>query len=130
MKEKSILIVDDDEAILTSLETILNLEGFTVETARTGREALDILNTKSFRLGLINLRLPDMNGTELLTMMDPKDSEMVKIVLTGAPRDIALEAMKYGAEEYLIKPIEPARLLEVLGEKLSENQGNDATGER
>lgn len=110
--------MDDDKSISESLRTILELEGYSVDTAGTGCEALEKCNLRSFDLALVNLRLPDLDGVELLSMMRDKMPGMVKIVLTGAPAERALEAAEYGADGYVTKPADPEEILELIGGRL------------
>ena len=63
MEKKSALIVDDDRAILQTLSTILGSRCYTIDTAETGREAIEKSKSKFFNLALLNIKLPDMDGT-------------------------------------------------------------------
>ena len=63
---KSILIVDDDETILAVLKEILELDGYSVETAATGKEAIEKSENIFFNLSMLDIKLPDMEGTELI----------------------------------------------------------------
>lgn len=110
--------MDDDKSISESLRTILELEGYSVDTTGTGREALEKCSLRSFDLALVNLRLPDIDGVELLSMMRDKAPRMVKIVLTGAPAERALVATERGADGYITKPADPEEILELIEGKL------------
>ena len=85
VEKKLILIVDDDKVVLKSLKEILELEGYSVDTAETGREAIEKFKTNFYHLALIDIRLRDMKGTELLTPINETTSKMVKIMVTGYP---------------------------------------------
>ena len=128
--KKSILIVDDDKAILESLKTILVLEGYSVDTAETGREAIEKSKEKSFNLTLLDIRLPDMEGTSLLTAMHQTTPRMMKIMVTGYPTlENAVESVNQRADAYLIKPVKREKLLKVIADKLEEQEEAVKMGE-
>ncbi|HDJ05117.1 MAG TPA: response regulator, partial [Candidatus Bathyarchaeota archaeon] len=103
MGKKSILIVDDDRAILSSLEKILQLEGYSVDTAETGREAIEKAKNRFYNLMLLDIKLPDMEGTELLRAVDETEPKMVKIMVTGYPTlENAVKSLNLGADAYLM----------------------------
>jgi len=79
----SILIIDDEAAIRESLETLLEFEGYSVESAETGAEGLARLNEKSFDLVLLDFALPDRNGLELLTEIRARDAQLAVIMITA-----------------------------------------------
>jgi two-component system response regulator AtoC len=106
LEKKHILVIDDDESVLETMARILELEGYDVETAKTGKEAVEKSNAKFHNLALIDIRLPDMQGTQLLTGMRETVPKMLKIIVTGYPSmDNAIEATNKGADGYVIKPI-------------------------
>ena len=106
MEAKRILIVDDDKDVLDSFREILELEGFKVDTAETGGEAVEKSKTSFYNLALLDIRLPDMEGTELLTKMRETTPKMIKIMVTGYPSlHNAVEAVNKGADGYVTKPI-------------------------
>jgi DNA-binding NtrC family response regulator len=106
LEKKRILVIDDDEVVRKNLKAILELEGYNVDTAVTGKEAVDRSNASFYNLALIDIRLPDMEGTELLTTMRDTVPKMVKIIVTGYPsQENAVEAVNMGADGYVIKPI-------------------------
>ncbi len=69
-REPAILVVDDDKSILESLKLIAQAEGYIVDTAETGSEAMEKSRNRHYNLALLGTILPDMRGTELLTRMD------------------------------------------------------------
>jgi DNA-binding NtrC family response regulator len=104
--EKRILVVDDDKQVLNAFKQTLELEGYIVDTAETGKEAIEKSKTDLYNLALIDIRLPDMQGTELLTTMRDTTPKMRKIIVTGYPsQNNAIEAVNKDADSYLIKPI-------------------------
>jgi DNA-binding NtrC family response regulator len=120
---KSILIVDDDETILAVLKEILELDGYTVETAATGKEAVEKSENIFFNLSMLDIKLPDMEGTELITKLHKENPQMIKIIITGFPSfDNAVESLNLGADAYIMKPVNSKELLELVGEKIREQQ--------
>jgi len=120
---KSILIVDDDKEILRSLKVILQRKGYGVETAETGREAMAKSEARAFDLALLDIRLPDIDGTKLLTELHRETPRMMKIMITGYPSlENAVEALNRGADAYIVKPVNPDELLKVVEEKLREQE--------
>jgi DNA-binding NtrC family response regulator len=121
VKKKSILVVEDDKAILKSLKEILQSEDYSVDTAKTGKDALRKSQRKFFNLALLDIKLPDIEGTELLKTMHKKQPEMMKIMVTGYPSlENAVIALNQGADAYLIKPVKPEKLLDLIEDKLEE----------
>jgi DNA-binding NtrC family response regulator len=80
-----IIVVDDDEGIRKTLATILEEIGYVVDTVENGKEAIERSNAEFYNLALIDIRLPDMEGTKLLTAMKETTPEMIKIIMTGYP---------------------------------------------
>jgi len=127
---KRILIVDDDEAILNRFRDILQEEGYEVVTAKTGREAIKMSEAQYFDLALLDIKLPDIEGTRLLTEMHEETPRMMKIMVTGYPSlENAVEALNQGADAYIMKPVDPPRLLEVVEEKLREQEEAESLSE-
>ncbi|RJS86636.1 response regulator [Candidatus Bathyarchaeota archaeon] len=123
MSKDRLLIVDDDEAILRNLEKILRLEGYETDIARTGFEAIEKTKTNFYNLALLDIKLPDMEGTELLKRMHETFPKMVKIMVTGYPDlENAIASLNSGADAYLIKPVSVQRLLDVVKQKLAEQK--------
>lgn len=116
----NILLIDDDRDSLTTFETLLSNKGYSVETAETGTQALEKSRKKKFDLALIDITLPDMEGTKLLNTLS-SCSEMRRIIITGkATFDNAVDALNLGADAYLMKPVNPENLLKVIEEQLQE----------
>lgn len=103
----SILLVDDDPGILETLVDIFEEMGFQTETASTGRQAIARIRERFFNLALLDIRLPDMQGTELLARARDLQADMQCIMATGnASLPTALDSLNEGAYAYLEKPIE------------------------
>jgi DNA-binding response OmpR family regulator len=121
VEKKRILIVDDDKSLLESLTEILKLEGYEVDTAETGREAIEKSKDQFYNLALLDIKLPDMEGTELLTKLHGTMPRMMKIMVTGHPSlQNAVQSVDLGADAYVMKPVKPKELLKVVEEKLRE----------
>ncbi len=119
-----ILIVDDDESIRKVVATILQEKGYAVDTAETGKEAISKSNKKFYNLALIDMRLPDMEGTQLLMSMRETTPRMVKIIMTGYPSlQNAMEAVNKNADAYLLKPVNMDKVLSTIDEHLKRQQG-------
>ena len=114
-----ILIVDDDQSIREVLTSILTDEGYIVEAVDTGEKAIKATHEKFYNLALIDIRLPDMEGTKLLTRLKDTVPKMRKIIITGYPTlQNAIEAVNKGADAYIIKPIDMEETLKVIREQL------------
>ncbi|HSV49104.1 MAG TPA: response regulator [Candidatus Acidoferrales bacterium] len=117
-EKKRILVVDDDTSILSAFKGILEKAGYNVETAETGEEALRLLSIAKFDLCLVDVRLPDMDGTELLLEM-AESPETVKIIITGfSSEKVGIKAADYGADDFLVKPVRAEELLAVIRQRL------------
>ncbi len=122
-KKKNILIVDDDKAILEVIKDILELQGYSVDTAETGREALQKTEAKYYNLALLDIKLPDIEGTQLLRKIHTDEPRMMKVMITGyASLENAVESLNSGADAYLMKPIEAENLLKVVEDKLRKQE--------
>lgn len=116
--KKRILVVDDDRGILRTFKGILEKAGYIVDTVETGREALEKIEKQKFSLLLIDVKLPDMDGTEILRKM-LNDSETVKIIITGfSSQEVGEKAADYGADDFLVKPVKGEELLSAVKERL------------
>ncbi len=117
---KKILVVDDDVAFCTLLQTFLKKKGFDVTNSFTGKEAFDIIDKNQFDVVITDIRLPDSDGMEILKRAKEKDFGIQVILMTGYT-DIktAVNAMKLGAYDYVGKPINPEELLFTINNSLS-----------
>jgi DNA-binding NtrC family response regulator len=127
-----ILIVEDDENIRKTMQNILQQQGYETETAKTGQEAEQKTKDRVYNLALLDIKLPDMEGTQLLAKLQESSPKMMKIMVTGYPSlENAMEALNQGANAYVTKPVKPAKLLELIKEKLEEqNQAEKMTENR
>ena len=124
MSEKArILVVDDDESIRKALTAVLEEEGYVVDTAQSGKEAVEKCSTSFYNLALIDIRLPDMEGTRLLSAMKESTPPMIKIIVTGYPSlSNAVEAVNRGADAYLLKPLVMSDVLGKIKEHLNKQR--------
>lgn len=119
MKKAYILVVDDEEGIRETLKAILEENGYKVDTAENGEEAIEKSKKNYYDAALLDIKLPDIEGTKLLTRMKETLPKMVKIMITGyASLQNAIEALNYGADAYIMKPVNPEELLRVIEEKI------------
>jgi len=118
-----ILIVDDDETIRKTIAAILEEKGYIVDTAENGKEAIEKSNANFYNLALIDIRLPDMEGTKLLAEIKETTPKMVKIIVTGYPSlQNAIMAVNRGADCYLLKPVNIDCLLETIKQHLEKQR--------
>jgi DNA-binding NtrC family response regulator len=108
----AILIVDDEAAIRESLQTLLEMEGYEIETAETGEEGLSRLGSRPFDLVLLDFALPDRNGLEILADLRDRDPETAVIMITAyGTVENAVKAMQAGAANFIQKPWDNEKLL-------------------
>jgi DNA-binding NtrC family response regulator len=118
-----ILVVDDDESIRKVLKTILEDEGYSVDTAADGKEAIRKSHKKFYNLALIDIRLQDMEGTKLLKRIKETVPKMRKIIITGYPSiQNAIEALNQGADGYIVKPFDMPKVLTTIKEQLKKQE--------
>lgn len=118
-----ILVIDDDEGIRRTLAAILEDEGYLVETVESGKEAIARTNKSFYNVALIDIRLLDMEGTELLTKIKPTVPRMRKIIITGYPTvQNAIEAVNRNADAYLLKPFDIGKVLFVIKDQLKKQE--------
>jgi DNA-binding response OmpR family regulator len=122
-KQARILIVDDDPTVRGSHEAVLKENGYLVDVAENGKEAIAKSKAKLYDLALVDLRLPDIDGTELLTAMRETVPKMAKIIITGYPSlENAVAAVNRGADGYVVKPYTMKDLLRKIKEQLQKQQ--------
>ena len=110
--KNKILVVDDEEALRTVLSTELEGEGYQVSTAGDGEEAIKILGSQQFHLILLDIKMPNVDGFEVLKFIKQKQPSTKVIMLTGfADLKNAIESKKLGAEDFVSKPYDLVDLL-------------------
>ena len=116
---RTILVVDDDKSILRTFTRILQKNGYKVDTAETGKEAIEKVDKRQYDLALVDIRLPDMDGTDLLAKIKQQLQNTIKIMITGFPSiESGIKALDEGADAYLVKPVKPEELMLLIKEKL------------
>ena len=107
-----VLAVDDEEVVCESIRRVLTGEGYEVRTTRSPREGLELVRTDVFDLMLLDVKMPEMDGIELLRAVRAVSPETEVIIVTGyATIETAVEAVKLGAFDYLEKPVSPPQLI-------------------
>jgi DNA-binding NtrC family response regulator len=118
-----ILVVDDDEDIRRVLTEILEGEGYIVDSVGTGMEAVRKTEEKFYNIALIDIKLPDMEGVELLTKIKETKPKMRKVIITGYPTlQNAVEALNKGADAYIMKPLDMDKMLATIKEQLEKQR--------
>ena len=130
-KHARILVVDDDENIRKSFSAILRNEGYTVDLAMNGSEAVRKTESTVYNVALIDIRLPDMEGIELLTRMKDTVPKVRKIIITGFPSTKnAIDAVNKKADAYILKPVDLEKLLGVIREQLESQEAEKKYNEQ
>jgi two-component system response regulator RegX3 len=123
-----ILIVEDEESVLDPLELLLTKEGFSIETARDGKEALEQFAKTNPDLILLDLMLPEISGTEVCRQIRLK-SQVPIIMLTAKDTEVdKVVGLELGADDYVVKPYSKAELVARIKAVLR-RQGSDSTNE-
>jgi DNA-binding NtrC family response regulator len=118
---KTILVIDDERVLRLSLAALLQREGYKVSAAASAQEARQSLAAGPFDLVLVDLKMPNVNGMALLPEICRQYPEMPVVVLSAyATLESVMEAAHEGAQDYLLKPIDPARFLQRVEEIISQ----------
>ncbi|HKM76392.1 MAG TPA: response regulator [Candidatus Bathyarchaeia archaeon] len=118
-----ILVIDDDEGIRKVITTALNDESYITDTASSGKEAIEKSKTNAYNLAIIDIHLPDMEGTQLLSELKETTPKMRKIIVTGFPEvQNVITAVKKGANDYITKPVNIDVLINSIREQLRKQQ--------
>lgn len=129
-KHNRILVVDDDETIRKTMKAILEDEGYLVDLAGTGKEAIQKTQEKTYNIALLDIRLPDMEGLELLKLMKDGVPRTRKIMVTGYPSmQNAISALNKNADAYLLKPVDVEKLLNTVKEQLQAQESEQTFSE-
>ncbi len=112
MSSKRILLVEDEEHLLKTIQLNLELEGYAVKTAITGMEALKVFRNNSFDLVVLDVMLPEMNGYDVCEAIRKENTQIPILFLTakGAGNE-RIQGLKLGADDYLTKPFNLEELL-------------------
>jgi DNA-binding NtrC family response regulator len=118
-----ILIVDDDESIRKVLVAVLEENEYVVDSAKDGKEAIEKTSRGFYNLALVDIRLPDSEGTKLIAKMKETTPRMRKIIITGYPSlQNAVDALNKGADAYIMKPFDMDKVLQTIKEQLEKQQ--------
>jgi len=122
VSEKSkILVVDDEDALRTTLSDVLTSEGYNVSAASDGDEVISELQKETFDLVVLDINMPRMNGFEVLKFVKEKHPETKVVMLSGiAGLKSAIESKKLGAEDFFVKPFDLDDLVITIARVLSE----------
>jgi len=120
MSKGRILVVDDEDIVRTSCSRTLSPEGYEVKLAKNGSEGLKMAREDKFDLVLTDLKMPDMDGIEVLRIIKEQWPETEVIIVTGYQTvDTAVKAIKLGAYDYIEKPFTPDALISAVTEALT-----------
>ncbi len=111
----SILVIDDKDSMRTMLSQTLQEEGFQVDAVEGGPKGLELARLKSYDLALTDLKMPEMNGLQVLSTLKEIDNDMAVVIMTAyGTVETAVEAMKSGAYDFITKPFDPEHLTVVI----------------
>ena len=116
-----VLVADDEPQILELMKEVLEERGYEVLTACNGQEALDLYTDHRPPIVLADIRMPKMNGIDLLRQVKEMDSENVEVIMISGHLDLedAIKALQYGARRYIRKPVDIRELLAAIKDSLS-----------
>ena len=121
-----VLVVDDEYGVRSGIRQILEIEGYEVEEAATGEEALALLRSRTFDVGLLDYRLPDMDGLTILQTIKTEGLQLMTCMITAyANIDTAIAATRQGVDFFLPKPFLPDDLLGVVETLVRHKQARD-----
>ena len=129
MANLELLLVDDEVEFLEPMEVRLNRRQISCSLAQSGEEALRLLSQKHFDCAVVDVKMPKMDGLELLRRMRKEYPQTAVILLTGhASVELGVQGIELGAFEYLMKPIELDELLDTIRRAVSVKAGNQDKG--
>jgi two-component system response regulator PilR (NtrC family) len=131
IRQYRILVIDDDETIRETLSLLLEEEGYTVDTAKDGKEAIAKSNANFYNLAIVDWRLPDIEGTKLLPKLRETTPKMAKIMLTGYPSmQNAIDSVNLQADAFILKPVPAEILLNKIKELLRQQEQSRTYSEK
>ncbi len=123
MEKQKILVIDDEEMILDIARDILTNTGYDVTITSDGYEGIKLVSEQKFSLMLTDIRMPDINGLEVITQVRDRNREMPIIIITGhGTLDMAIKALKLGAQGFLLKPFTTAELRSAVADALEKTR--------
>ncbi|MBI5408954.1 MAG: sigma-54-dependent Fis family transcriptional regulator [Nitrospirae bacterium] len=122
---KKVLVIDDEAIVRTSCERALTPEGYEVKAVSSGKEGVELLQKESFALVLLDLKMPDMDGIEVLNKINETWPDTKVVMITGySTVETAVQALRLGAYNFIEKPFTPDTLLAAVTEVFEKtNQG-------
>lgn len=119
----NILITDDDPRMLKSIRDLLSTQGYQIDLALGGQESIEKLSQRSYDLLLLDLKMPDINGHEVMQFINQHEIDITTIVISGETslEDIS-QALRHGAYDYLKKPYIPEELTATVGNAIKKKQ--------
>jgi DNA-binding response OmpR family regulator len=121
--QNRILVIDDEPNLLRTLSLILQRSGYEVTSASTAEEARNAIKECDYNLIFLDLKMPDINGLDLLPEIREENPDAPVLILTAhATLESAIEAVRKGARDYLLKPYDPEQIIERVGELLNEQK--------
>jgi DNA-binding NtrC family response regulator len=119
----SILIVDDEEVVRRSHLRSLEVTGCRTEAAEDGRRALEVMEEHPFDVVLLDLRMPGLDGMDVLKTIKERWPDSEVVVITGYPTlDSAKQALRLGAQNYIAKPVGPDDILKAANEAMTQKR--------
>lgn len=123
MSKGKILVIDDEDIVLISCKRALLPEGFEVKTAQNGIEGLKMIEEERFDLVFTDLKMPDIDGIEVLRIIKQRCPETAVIIITGYQTvDSAVKTIKLGAYDYIEKPFTPDEIINAVNSALEERK--------
>jgi len=130
LEKPRILVVDDDKKITESLSLVLESEGYRTDVAHTVKEAIEKSCETDYNLAILDIKLPDGEGTTILKLMNEISPKTKKIMLTGYPiLENAVNSLNEGANVYMIKPVDFDFLLNAIKAKIKEQRAAETATE-
>lgn len=131
MAGRRILLVEDDTTIVVPFQLILESEGYHVDTASTGRQAIENIGKNEYQVVILDMKLPDMQGIEVAREIRNKTDEINLIIMTGYPNLVdSIEALDIGISEILLKPINADEFLRTVEEALVDRKSTAGARQR
>ena len=122
-KYEKILLVDDDMALNETIAQILEEEGYALDIACSGEDALNKIRNHVYNLVILDIQLPDINGIQVLSKINKLSPMIKKIVLTGFPDlETAINSVNEKADAYLVKPFNPENLVNIISNNLKQQR--------
>ena len=111
MSKGKVLVIDDEDIVLTSCHRTLTPEGYEVKTAKSGIDGLKMLKNEPFNIVLVDIKMPDMDGIEVLRRIKEEWPDTPVVIITGfSTIEAAVFTIKLGAYDYIEKPFTPERI--------------------